>query len=680
MQRHNRQSARHALVAGLGALGLALAAVPALAQEAGAPAGPQHPLDALTAAEYGTVVETLEAAGRLPEGARFPIIELVEPPKQAVLDWQAGEPIPRTARAVVKRGRDSWEAVIDLQDGELVSYAPTEGESMVLFEEFIGAMELALGHPDMVAGLEKRGLSPDEVFCLPLTAGDFGTPEEEGKRLMKVPCYVNPTASNFYAKPIEGLFATVDLNEKEVVSVTDQAVLPLPEDPWGYTDAEIDARYGLRPEAEPVELVQPEGSNVTLEGNRVEWDMWRFHLRTDKRPGLVVSLIEAFDGDDWRSVLYQAHLSEVFVPYMDPDEGWYWRTYMDSGEYGFGLFLSPLRPEVDCPDYAIYRPAMVHTDTGEPLEIPDAVCIFERDTGDAAWRHFEIFAQSEERFVPTEGRPWRELVVRTASEVGNYDYFIDYVFQRDGTMRIAVGSTGLDAVKGVAATSMEDETAAAETEWGTLIAPHLVAPNHDHFFNFRLDFDVDGRDNNFMRVGIVPAETPEGARRTSMWTTETFVPRTEDEASFRVNPENPALYHVGNPNVKSGLGHRPTYMVMPGDAVAYSPLDVADDPPAVRNAYIDKTFWVTPHDPSQRYAGGEYAFQSDGSDTLARWVEEGRSIDNTDIVVWTTMGFHHVPRMEDWPVMPTMWKTITLKPFNFFDHNPAITVRSPETE
>jgi primary-amine oxidase len=41
------------------------------------------------------------------------------------------------------------------------------------------------------------------------------------------------------------------------------------------------------------------------------------------------------------------------------------------------------------------------------------------------------------------------------------------------------------------------------------------------------------------------------------------------------------------------------------------------------------------------------------------------------------MGFHHVPHMEDWPVMPTTWKSLTLMPFSFFRHNPALTVPGP---
>ena len=93
-----------------------------------------------------------------------------------------------------------------------------------------------------------------------------------------------------------------------------------------------------------------------------------------------------------------------------------------------------------------------------------------------------------------------------------------------------------------------------------------------------------------------------------------------------------------------------------------------------RNDYVDNQYWVTPYDARERYAGGEYAVQSDGSDTLGKWVDADRSISNTDIVSWYTVGFHHIPRSEDWPVMPSHWVGFTLAPFNFFDHNPSLNV------
>ena len=43
----------------------------------------------------------------------------------------------------------------------------------------------------------------------------------------------------------------------------------------------------------------------------------------------------------------------------------------------------------------------------------------------------------------------------------------------------------------------------------------------------------------------------------------------------------------------------------------------------------------------------------------------------TDVVLWYTFGHTHIPRPEDYPVMPTAYIGFTLKPSGFFDANPA---------
>ena len=47
----------------------------------------------------------------------------------------------------------------------------------------------------------------------------------------------------------------------------------------------------------------------------------------------------------------------------------------------------------------------------------------------------------------------------------------------------------------------------------------------------------------------------------------------------------------------------------------------------------------------------------------------------TDVVFWYTFGHTHLPRPEDYPVMPAASIGFLLKPSGFFDLNPANDVR-----
>ena len=81
---------------------------------------------------------------------------------------------------------------------------------------------------------------------------------------------------------------------------------------------------------------------------------------------------------------------------------------------------------------------------------------------------------------------------------------------------------------------------------------------------------------------------------------------------------------------------------------------------------------------SDVYVSGTYVMGSRGDDGLTQWVKQNRSIMNTDIVAWYTVGFHHVPRPEDWPVMPVSALGFWLKPDGFFERNPALDLPPPE--
>ncbi|KAF3535294.1 hypothetical protein F2Q69_00021975 [Brassica cretica] len=90
-----------------------------------------------------------------------------------------------------------------------------------------------------------------------------------------------------------------------------------------------------------------------------------------------------------RDVMYKGFVSELFVPYMDPSEAWYFKTYMDAGEYGFGLQAMPLEPLNDCPRNAVYMDGIFAAADGTPYVRENMICVFESYAGDIAWRHSE---------------------------------------------------------------------------------------------------------------------------------------------------------------------------------------------------------------------------------------------------------------------------------------------------
>jgi primary-amine oxidase len=623
-----------------------------------------HPLDPLTADEIRVAAQVARTDARF-ASAQFASILLDEPAKADVLAWRPGTTLARQARLVVMTTASVFEVVTDLTARRLVSATERKGvEPPVMMSEF-DAAKVVLTHPEFRAALAKRGVTdPEKVFCSPMTAGYFAIPEHAGQRIIKVGCYdLRRTTTNMWGWPIERLYAVVDLRERKVLSVADAGVVLIADREQNFTEA---AAGTLRAARKPTVMAQPQGANVVINGNEISWGNWRFHARVDGRVGTVISVVRWQDGARLRSVLYQGYVSEMFVPYMDADYGWYSRTYFDTGEYGAGTMATPLKPGIDCPATAAFLPTTFGDDKGEPITTPNALCVFERGTGDPIWRHAEPLNQTY------EGRANVELVVRMAAAVGNYDYLFDWVFNDAAEIEVRVGATGIDSLKGVKTRNMSDATAVADTRYGTLVAPNLVAVNHDHYFNFRLDLDVDGSANSFnqdtYRQVTLPADSP----RRSIYVVEPAIAASEKAAAINTGHE-PSKFRVMNESQTNEVGNAVSYEVLVANHAKLL-LD-PDDWPAKRAGFLQHDIWVTPYAPSERYAGGEYMFQSTGSDGLPVWTAGDRPIRNQDIVVWVNMGMHHLTRAEDLPVMPTIWHSFKLRPHNFFNRNPAIDLR-----
>jgi primary-amine oxidase len=566
-------------------------------EEAQEPLPVFHPMDALTTEEIAAATKILRDGGTYNDKSQFSAITLLEPPKADVVAWTPDKPMPpRQAFAVITHGGGKTSlAKVDITSSKVLSVSDAPGtHPIVLDDNWTRARDAFMKDPRFLEALKKRGLKLDKsILCTPNSAGWFEGENSEGRNLLRVPCY--STADMLHpslARAIEGLMGLVDSETGEVLQVYDKGIVPLHPAPKGYGK---DLPKPNRPIANVGFAMQDLG-NVKLSGNlNVEWLNWSFHVRSDKRAGMVLSLARFNDGKALRNVAYQMNVSEMFVPYMDADPTWSYRTFMDAGEFGLGYLLSSLRPGVDCPDIASFIDITLPDDIGGTYVRKQGLCIFERPTGDPAWRHWS----SGRKII--DGEPQLELVVRYIPTLGNYDYVIDYVFTPQGNIKLRVGATGFDAIKSVNAKDMDDATAKQDTAYGNLIAPYTVAPFHDHFVNFRLDLDADGTANTLVRDAFVPTPIEQNVRK-SLWR----------QKSQRFLKEGPVVadhmatggqsLRVVNTATRNSLKQMPS-LWLNAHHDAQSILDPAD-PPQQRAQFAAHQFWLTRYKPDELWAAG----------------------------------------------------------------------------
>jgi primary-amine oxidase len=91
-------------------------------------------------------------------------------------------------------------------------------------------------------------------------------------------------------------------------------------------------------------------------------------------------------------------------------------------------------------------------------------------------------------------------------------------------------------------------------------------------------------------------------------------------------------------------------------------------------AFMYKHLWVTKNNESEKYPAGDYPFQHPGGAGLPEWTKANRNIEDEDVVLWYVFGTNHIPRTEDWPVMPVERTGFHLKPSGFFARSPGIDV------
>ncbi len=337
------------------------------------------------------------------------------------------------------------------------------------------------------------------------------------------------------------------------------------------------------------------------------------------------------------------------------------KNAFDAGEYNIGALANSLALGCDCLGEIQYFDGIVSDSHGNPMTIKNAVCMHEEDDS-IMWKHYDY------RQDTAEVRRSRKLIISFIATVANYEYGFYWHLYLDGTIEFLVKATGILSTAG--------QQPGTKSLYGqTLNNDGLYAPIHQHIFNVRMDFELDGTKN---AVYEVDTEVPDTNPTQSCFYTVDRLLEREQDAARRADAGKHRFWKIVNHDRRNIVDEPVAYRLQPTDAITLSA--TPDSWVAKRAGFATNNFWVTAYDETERFPAGEYPNQSRGGDGLPSYIAGNRNIVDEDIVVWYTFGMHHVVRLEDWPVMPRQHVGFILQPHGFFDQNPTLNLPRPERQ
>ena len=655
-----------------------------------------HPLEPLSALEMKAAHEIVR--GRFmsdpdlwkpdspdPDTLLFPMMVLSEPPKQTVLEWKTGHLFPRVAYVEVLHNKSNriWVALVDLRRSELVSLEqmPEGVQPAITLSELKDGESKVRDYKPWQDAMRARGVDPSLAYLDVWAPGDAPLPDEvtaqlphgQNTRLFRYLTFYRGAdlaafdpfvPQNPYDRPVEGVVVTVDMNEGKVVHMTDTVVHPVSTE-----SGNAPATVALK----PLTAGEPQAEI----GRLVRWHNWQFYVALHPREGLVLYDVRFNDQGTWRYIAYRMSLSEIYVYYGLGDENWAWRSAFEVGEYNAGMLAHSLEVNRDIPGNAQRLDAVFFNDSGPDLEkepgsseyetgtteYKDTVAVFERDAG-------VLWSRTDPDNYERDTRYARELVVTWNCWIGNYIYGFDWIFKLDGSIETRILLTGTTLNRGTDAATEASAPKVGIDSKGTFVA----APNHQHFFSFRLDLDVDGPLNHLMEMEVT--HLPDTGFKNSFAAT---MQHMEREGSRDANPFTLRHWHVEG-TTKNAFGKPTSYALEPGGlAVPYAAPDFAG---LTRAAFAKHQLWATQYKEGEMYAAGTFPNQAKAVAGLPEYVKDAASLANQDLVVWYTAGYTHLTRPEDFPVMPAETIGFRLVPRGFFTRNPALEVadQSPTRE
>lgn len=639
-----------------------------------------HPFSPLTLNEIALAAGIVKSKFPPNISLQFKSINLQEPDKASMVPWledknNAPRPQRKAYIPYYIRGTEKFfEAIVNLETQEIESNIRL-GKSVhgAADTAEIDAVErLALEDESVRVEIEKLQLPEGTiVVCDPWIYGSDGI--DDTRRQFQCFLYARPAGepdSNHYALPLP-ISPVIDIHTRKVTRIDALPTgvdfeTPAETQPWRPQPVNeyIPEAQTLRTDLRPLQVVQPKGASFTVScddgsgtGKVLSWQKWQFRVGFNHREGMVLYNVTY----DNRSLFYRLSLSDMNIPYGDPRPPYHKKAAFDLGDVGAGLMANNLTLGCDCLGAIHYLSGCLADDNGVPYVKENCICIHEQDAG-IGWKHTN-YRTGRAAVVRN-----RELVLQSIITVSNYEYILAWIFNQAGEITYEVRATG------ILSTCPIDPDIAPEDvpAWGTVVHPGVLAQHHQHLFSLRVDPALDGHNNRLIveEAHALPRDPKTNPHGVGYVTRETVV---KESTGINTDTEKNRRFVIQNNGVKNPVNGKPVaYKIV---APPFQKMLADHDSFHYKRAeFGDQAIYVTKYRDGEYYAAGKFTNQSRGGDGVRTYASRKDNVEDTDIVVWVNFGLNHIPRIEDFPVMPVETIRVSLKPQNFFTRNPAIDV------
>jgi len=696
--------------------------------------GSKHPLDPLTSDEIVGVslaVRKYTAANTPIKAIRFITTYLLPPPKKDVLAFLGiplstgaePEPVPIIVRKAEVDFIDvvagvSYNSILTLKDGvwevSMLNKLPDGVHPQISVEELLMCEQIIREDERVIQLAKDVGVEAHQIFADGWALGyDERFPKKQ--RIQQALVFARYSEhDNLYAHPLD-FVPVVDSIAQKVIHIdwppqftkksSDAALnfatagndvtlnypttippsldsddkephrerIPPSREPQDWLPDLIkkaQPSFKIRDDIKPLHVVQPEGVSFKMNGHELEWQKWKMHIGFHHREGIVLSTVTYNDDGVLRPLFYRLSLAEMLVPYGAPEHPHPRKHAFDAGEYGMGTMANELSLGCDCLGQIHYLPGSFVKNDGSAFVINNVICIHEEDHG-LLWKHTDYRVGGRSHAVRS-----RRLVVSMICTLANYEYIWNYYFYQDGSAELEIRLSGILQVY----INSKDEP----NPFGTTIAPGLNAQYHQHLFSVRLDSMIDGLNNTVVETDVLPLDAPTGSVHNfagnGFFTRETSISKQKD-GGRKYDSQLDRRWIITNPDHQHPASKKNVGYAI-GMKGGICKMMAKDDSWVVKRAGFTKSdLWVVKDVegptgsrvwPSGKFVPGTRGEPQD--DFITSWVQGEDNLVGEDLLVYMTVGTTHIPRPEDWPVMPVEMLRVSFKPFHFFTANPSMDV------